>query len=157
MLSHHLSPIGAVALLLMLGQGCASTPPSSGAAPTGGHGHPVVAAAQGVVGVPYRYGGRTPRGFDCSGLVYYAYRQAGRAVPRTTRDQLHQARPVGLDELRAGDLLFFELDGKKVSHVGIYAGAGSFIHAPSTGKTVSYGNLRSAFWSSRLVRAGRFD
>jgi cell wall-associated NlpC family hydrolase len=64
---------------------------------------------------------------------------------------------VALDDLRAGDVLFFELEGKKASHVGIYAGSDTFIHAPSSGKTVSYANLHSVFWSSRLIAAGRFD
>jgi cell wall-associated NlpC family hydrolase len=63
---------------------------------------------------------------------------------------------VSLTDLRPGDVLFFELDGKKVSHVGIYAGAGDFVHAPSTGKTVSYASLRSPFWHGRLIGAGRF-
>jgi cell wall-associated NlpC family hydrolase len=64
---------------------------------------------------------------------------------------------VALANVRPGDVLFFELEGNKVSHVGIYAGAGRFIHAPSTGKKVSYASLRSPFWRSRLISAGRFD
>jgi cell wall-associated NlpC family hydrolase len=142
--------------LLASAQGCASTAPARGA--DGGHssGDSVVAAAEGVVGTPYRYGGRTPAGFDCSGLVYFAHRRAGISVPRTTGAQLRHARPVSLTDLRPGDVLFFELDGKKVSHVGIYAGAGDFVHAPSTGKTVSYASLRSPFWHGRLIGAGRF-
>jgi cell wall-associated NlpC family hydrolase len=109
-----------------------------------------------MVGAPYRYGGTSPQGFDCSGLVYYAHRRAGISVPRTTGLQLHGARRVALANVRPGDVLF-ELEGNKVSHVGIYAGAGRFIHAPSTGKKVSYASLRSPFWRSRLISAGRFD
>ena len=165
--------IGFLVLAAALSQGCASTSSSGlyeGNAPAiehtspGGGGdaaraysHPVVAAAARVAGSPYRYGGHTPRGFDCSGLVFYAYNQAGIAVPRTTGAQRSRARRVPLDDLRPGDVLFFVLEGKKVSHVGIYAGGGTFIHAPSTGKKVSYASLHSQFWRSRLVGAGRFN
>lgn len=148
---------GVVALLLLAAQGCATSPPSRGIEAGDDHGTAVKDAATRVVGTPYRYGGSTPRGFDCSGLVYYAHRQAGISVPRTTGAQMRGARPVPLDELRAGDLLFFELEGKKVSHVGIYAGAGRFIHAPSSGKRVSYASRQSPFWRTRLIGAGRFD
>ncbi|NIM28478.1 MAG: hypothetical protein GTO67_17280 [Gammaproteobacteria bacterium] len=147
---------GAVVLLAMAAHGCATTAPPPVAVAESGEHNPVVAAAAGVVGAPYRYGGSTPRGFDCSGLVHYAHGRAGIAVPRTTEAQLQRARPVSIAHLRAGDVLFFELDGSKVSHVGIYAGAGRFIHAPSTGKKVSYASLGSPFWSRRLRGAGRF-
>jgi cell wall-associated NlpC family hydrolase len=157
MMRRKILRIGVVALLVLAGQGCATKAPPRAAQPVSGGDDPVVAAAAEMVGVPYRYGGSTPRGFDCSGLVYYAHRQAGITVPRTTGALLHRARPVRVAELRPGDLLFFELDGKKVSHVGIYAGANRFIHAPSTGKHVSWASLQSAFWSSRFIGAGRFD
>lgn len=153
----RIPPLCAVVLLAMLGQGCATTAPPSVTVSESDYANPVVAAAAGVVGAPYRYGGNTPRGFDCSGLVHYAHRRAGIPVPRTTQAQVRRARPVSIAQLRAGDLLFFELDGRKVSHVGIYAGEGRFIHAPSTGKKVSYASLGSPFWSSRLRGAGRFD
>ena len=147
----------ALLALVVSAQGCASTGPGPRVehpgTPTG---EAVVAAADRVVGAPYRYGGRSPRGFDCSGLVHYAHGQAGIRVPRTTAAQLRDARPVSLDRLRPGDVLFFELDGRKVSHVGIYAGASTFIHAPSTGKRVSYGRIDASFWRSRLLGAGRF-
>jgi murein DD-endopeptidase len=157
MLKPRISGIAAVVLLAALGQGCAGTAPPRSSYPEGGDGPSVVAAARDVIGAPYRYGGFTPGGFDCSGLVYYAHRQAGIPVPRTTQAQLRDARRVGIGDLRPGDVLFFELQGKKVSHVGIYAGAGNFIHAPSTGKRVSYARLQSKFWRSRLLGAGRFD
>ena len=163
--------LGVVALIVTAGQGCGTTvpepyqgneaaahslQPQTGADTGIDYGDPVVAAAARVAGAPYRYGGYTPRGFDCSGLVYYAHRQVGISVPRTTAGQQRHARRVSLDNLRAGDVLFFRLEGKKVSHVGIYAGSGNFIHAPSTGKYVSYASLTSEFWRSRLVGAGRF-
>jgi cell wall-associated NlpC family hydrolase len=157
MLNAPLVRFAVISLLLVAAQGCASTAPSRAIDAPSDSSHSVVAAAQRVVGAPYRYGGFTPRGFDCSGLVYYAHLQAGIPVPRTTGAQLRYARPVALDDLRAGDVLFFELEGKKAAHVGIYAGRDIFIHAPSSGKTVSYADLHSAFWSSRLMAAGRFD
>lgn len=149
--------LGIVLLALLAGgQGCASRPPVGGVDAGDPAGASVVVAAEGVIGAPYRYGGRTPAGFDCSGLVYYAHRQAGIQVPRTTGGQRRRARPVVMSDLRPGDVLFFQLGGNKVSHVGIYAGAGGFIHAPSTGKSVSYARIESPFWSSRLTGAGRF-
>ena len=112
--------------------------------------------AAGMLGTPYRYGGASPRGFDCSGLVYFAYRKAGIPVPRTTGAQLHYAHPVHPSRLRPGDLLFFRLTSRTVSHVGIYAGDGRFIHAPSRGKRVSYASLDNPYWQQRIVAAGRF-
>jgi len=147
---------GVVALLALLGIGCAGTASVPDSNPPHGEAQAVVSAATRVLGSPYRYGGYSPRGFDCSGLVYYAHRQAGIGVPRTTEAQRRHARPVSLAALRAGDLVFFELEGEKVSHVGIFVGPDRFIHAPSSGKVVSYASLQSPFWSSRLVGAGRF-
>lgn len=131
-----------------------STPPvaSAGAAAPADR---AVHAAYSQLGTPYRYGGSSPDGFDCSGLVQYAYGRAGVAVPRTTGQQLRHARPVPLSELRPGDLLFFRLSWRKVSHVGIYAGDGRFIHAPSSGKHVSEASLDNPYWRERVTAAGR--
>lgn len=114
-----------------------------------------VAIAQ--LGVPYHYGGATPRGFDCSGLVYYAYGQVGIRIPRSTIAQYHHAHPVALDKLQPGDLVFFKRTFHSVSHVGIYAGNARFIHAPSKGRAVSYDSLNNPYWKARLVAAGRYD
>jgi len=110
-----------------------------------------------MLGAPYHYGGSSPRGFDCSGLVYYAFREAGIRVPRTTRAQLRHAQQVPLSQIIPGDLLFFRQRFRRVSHVGIYAGDGWFIHAPSRGKRVSYESMQSSYWKPRLVTAGRYD
>lgn len=116
----------------------------------------VVATARSVLGVPYRYGGTSIHGFDCSGLVNYAYRSAGITVPRSSSEQFRQSRRVPLQNLQAGDLLFFRLRPPKVSHVAIYDSNGRFIHAPSSGKQVSYGSLDNPYWHKHLVAAGRF-
>lgn len=116
----------------------------------------VLAIAKSLLGTPYRYGGASPDGFDCSGLVQYVYHKASMAVPRTAAEQSRRVHRVHLSELRSGDLVFFRLSGRKTSHVGIYAGDGRFIHAPSSGKLVSYASLEDRYWKERLVVAGRF-
>ena len=88
-------------------------------------------------GKPYRYGGSTPVGFDCSGLIQYSYARAGVKVPRSTEDLLEASRTIAKRQLRPGDLVFFHQDSKRSSHVGLYIGNDRFVHAPSTGKTVS--------------------
>ena len=92
--------------------------------------HHGLAIARDMVGTPYRYGGADPRGFDCSGLVYYSYRKASIEVPRTAAEQYRQSTRVKISRLRSGDLIFFRISRDKLSHVGIYAGSGRFIHAP---------------------------
>ena len=83
-----------------------------------------------MIGKPYRYGGSSPSGFDCSGLVMYSYKQAGLSLPHSTDKQRSASRVVKVAELRRGDLLFFNQEGKKHGHVGIYIGEGKFVHAP---------------------------
>jgi cell wall-associated NlpC family hydrolase len=107
-----------------------------------------------MLGVPYRYGGTSPGGFDCSGLVQFSYRQAGIQLPRTARQQYESAFPVALGMAQPGDLLFFRLNARVVSHVGIYLGDGRFIHATSEGKNVRVSSLDNSYWHRRLVRAG---
>ncbi len=106
-------------------------------------------------GTPYRYGGNTPAGFDCSGLVQYAYGRAGRATPRTTHDLYQVTSSVSRQSLEAGDLVFFEIDGK-MSHVGIYLDNSRFVHAPRSGRTVSVESLNSEFYRRAFIRGGRF-
>ncbi len=108
------------------------------------------------VGIPYRYGGATPAGFDCSGLVHYAYERAGKPVPRTTKALERATRRVDERTLEPGDILFFNVSGK-LGHVGIYLDDGRFVHAPQTGRTVSVESLDSPFYRRAFARAGRFD
>jgi len=145
-----------LALLLLTGlTGCASAPPEF-TPPYAAH-QPALDAAVSQLGAPYRYGGATSRGFDCSGLVYYSYRKAGIRVPRSTIAQYRHAQPVALSDIQPGDLLFFRLAFHSISHVGIYAGNGRFIHAPSKGEVVSYSSLKKPYWKKRLVAAGRYE
>lgn len=106
------------------------------------------------IGVPYRYGGATTSGFDCSGLVQYSYLRAGKRLPRTTSDLWTYTAPISRDQLRVGDLLFFRIEGK-MSHVGLYVGSRRFVHAPSSGRTVTVASLDSPFYAEALIRAGR--
>lgn len=114
----------------------------------------VIAVRQ--IGIPYRYGGSTTLGFDCSGLVQYAYARAGTHIPRTTAQQWQQLRPIGKDKLRVGDLLFFNIEGK-IAHVGLYLGGRRFVHAPASGREVSIAELDSGYYRQAFVRGGRPD
>lgn len=117
-------------------------------------GERAAAVALDQVGTPYRYGGSGPDGFDCSGLVQYSYSQAGVRVPRTTGQLWSATQTVKRDALRVGDLLFFSIEGK-MSHVGMYLGGQRFVHAPSSGRSVSVATLNSPFYEAAFIRAGR--
>jgi cell wall-associated NlpC family hydrolase len=109
-----------------------------------------------LVGVPYHFGGADLQGFDCSGLVVYAHERVGLEIPRTAAAQRYAARPVSLDALSPGDLVFFRIGSRHVNHVGIYAGASRFIHAPRSGEVVTYGDLRDPYYRKHFAGAGRF-
>ena len=106
------------------------------------------------VGVPYRYGGTSPNGFDCSGLVHYSYSRAGGSVPRTTGQLWDATTRVDRADLRPGDLIFFSINGK-MQHVGMYIGDDEFVHAPSSGKQVSVASLSTAYYNRAFLRGGR--
>ena len=114
----------------------------------------VVFTAMQMVGVPYLWGGSTPTGFDCSGLVQYAYSNAGLQLPRTAAAQFAASTPLTLENAVAGDLLFFN-DRNRPSHVAIYLGEGRFVHAPNGGSRVSLDNLASSYWRTHFSGAGR--
>ena len=99
-----------------------------------------VQIANHLTGIPYRWGGASPRaGFDCSGLVQYVYDRLGIRLPHHAASQYGHGRRVARGSLRAGDLVFFS----GLGHVGIYAGGGKFIHAPRRGTTVRWSRLSS--------------
>jgi murein DD-endopeptidase len=113
------------------------------------------AGAAKMVGKPYKPGGAAPSGFDCSGLVLFSYQQAGASLPHNTSQQRKVTQRVKLAELKRGDLLFFDQEGKKHSHVGIYLGERRFVHAPSSGKYVRNDSLDSPYWKKHLSEARR--
>ena len=136
---------------------CASAPASTVTSHSTGRPHERAAShALKLVGAPYRYGGMSPKtGFDCSGLVQYSYRHAGVELPRSTEAQRRAADRVRRADLRPGDLLFFDQEGKKNSHVAIYVGNGQMVHAPSSGKTVRRDALDSPYWKKHLSEIRR--
>lgn len=122
---------------------------------TGDPGHALLQAAESRLGAPYRYGGTGPDAFDCSGLVTYAHREVGVPVPRTAAQQFAAATPVPRGDLRPGDLVFFRLAGREVSHVGIYAGGNRFVHAPQGGGHVRMASLDDEYFRRSFAGAGR--
>ena len=106
--------------------------------------------AKSYIGVPYLWGGVTPSGFDCSGLVQYVYNQIGVDLERTTTYQIGQGRAVPIEDLQQGDLVFF---GNPTHHVGIYIGNNCFVHAPYEGQNVRIDSLsdRSDYNQARRI------
>lgn len=117
--------------------------------------HLVVLEALGQVGRPYRFGGTTPDGFDCSGLVQYVYAVAGVRLPRTTVEQYRTGERVKLRELEPGDLLFYRFSRRPVDHVAIYLGDGQAVHAPANGRAVIVASVDLPHWKKRYVDAVR--
>ena len=156
------SPLFAFALVAIV-FGCAGLPGgleivSAAAARTTRHGpapavpRPTVgeraaAIALEEVGVPYRWGGASPAGFDCSGLVYWTYGRLGVALPHSSYALYEHGRRIGRSRMRAGDLLFFS----GLGHVGIYVGHGRMVHAPHSGSRVQVVSLGRSPYGARLV------
>lgn len=115
----------------------------------------VVRTAYAYRGVPYHYGGTSRSGFDCSGFTSYIYRKKGVDLPHSAADQFNHGKRVSSRELKAGDLVFFHTTRRGVSHVGIYAGEGKFVHASSGGGRVRVDSLNSGYYQKRLVGARR--
>jgi cell wall-associated NlpC family hydrolase len=113
--------------------------------------------AVGLVDVPYRFGGNTPRGgFDCSGLIVYVYNKAvGIKLPRTIALMSGQGKSIDGQPPAPGDLVFFNTTGEKYSHAGIYVGQGRFVHAPSAGGTVRLDYITSPYWAAKFTEARR--
>ncbi|TBX35011.1 C40 family peptidase [Rahnella victoriana] len=112
------------------------------------------------VGKPYRWGGTSPNtGFDCSGLVYYAYKDLIRIkMPRTANEMYHlrDAAPVKRGELESGDLVFFRINNRGAAdHVGVYVGNGKFIQSPRTGEDIKITSLGDDYWQDHYVGARR--
>lgn len=137
--------------------GCSSAPrhaeePTRAAAP----GERIAGLAETLIGSPYRFGGADPAGFDCSGLVFFVYHELGIGVPRTAAEQSLTATPVDPDDLEPGDVVFFRDSGPEATHVGVYVGAHRFVHAPKTGRPVTYASLQDDYFRATFLGAGRF-
>ena len=114
-------------------------------------GYLAASLAREQVGVPYRYGGSSPSGFDCSGLVQYVYGKLGVSLPRKSRDIAGVGHQVSVHALLPGDLVFFRINGRRVSHVGIYIGNSEFVHATKSGHPVRTDNMTNPWWRKRFV------
>ena len=117
----------------------------------------VLSRAVNVLGTPYRWGGSSPsKGFDCSGLVKYAFNDATFDLPRTSNAMAAgHGEKVDRKDLKPGDLIFFKLKSRRVNHVAIYLGNDRFIHAPRRGKSVSIDTLNKPYWDTHYVVAKR--
>ena len=109
------------------------------------------------LGTPYKYGGASPEGFDCSGFTYFVYKNVVQEIPRTATDQRAASQKLTIDELLPGDLVFFRDNGAGgVGHAGIYVGEGQFIHSPNKGDYVSYDTLLTGSYHDTFISGGRF-
>lgn len=143
----------ALPLALLCLTGCSSSPRSA----AGARGGAVAEWARRSLGRPYLTGGRAPdSGFDCSGLAWWAHRQAGVDIPPTSAAQFRAGRQITRPMLLPGDLVFFTTERRGPSHVGVYIGSESFIHAPKSGVPVSKASLQQAYWSKRFLGARRY-
>lgn len=119
----------------------------------------IPAYSQSLIGTPYKFGGNSPDiGFDCSGFVADVFRHtAGVSMPRSTSEINHIGQAIKADELRSGDLVFFNTLKKKFSHVGIYLGDDRFIHAPSKGGKVRIENMNDEYWKKNYDGSRRIN
>ncbi|MFP4154847.1 MAG: C40 family peptidase [Halothiobacillaceae bacterium] len=132
-------------------------PPETGTLAQPVHGSEALLVALGQLGVPYRRGGESRQGFDCSGLVQYAWAGAGVRLPRTAAQQYEAVRKLDAEQLSPGDLVFFRINGRGIDHVGLYRGGGRFVHAPRPGRAVEEVWLDNPYWSRRFAGGGRIE
>ena len=151
----RLLPLSALLFMAVLATGCGSTRDLSASQARVQERATQVALS--MVGKPYHYGGNSPdRGFDCSGLVQYSYGRAGVKLLHGNRYLERASRSISKSDLRRGDLVFFDQEGKSASHVGIYVGDNRFVHAPSSGKRVHVVDF-SQYWHKHFNEARRID
>lgn len=112
-----------------------------------------------LLGIPYRRGGTSPEsGFDCSGFVSHVFHETiGLILPRSSKDLSKSGDSIGRNELRPGDLVFFNTMRRAFSHVGIYLGNGQFIHAPRSGGRVRVEDMNESYWKKRYNGARRVE
>jgi len=117
----------------------------------------VIRTARVLVGYPYKWGGYMPEtGFDCSGLIWFVYRQNGVSLPRVSWQQFGTGTPIKRKDIRPGDLIFYQVNksGKSL-HVGIVTDRATFVHAPSSGKQVMESSLNTPYWAQHYLGARR--
>jgi len=142
-------------LAVLLSASCAHAPVRQADGNTPTIGGKAALTAVSMIGRPYKYKGNTPAGFDCSGLVQYSYLAAGLDVPHGTKALKAITLPID-ETMQTGDLLFFNERGKTYSHVGIYLGGDTFVHAPGTRGKVKTESLEDPHWKSSFAEARRF-
>lgn len=163
-MQYHLSSVRAAALMLPAAVACSAcyygTMTAGIPGPSAGRSAAeVLPTAERYIGVPYKWGGTSPSGFDCSGFTQYVFARHGVRLPRTSRAQASAG--TGIREylsLRPGDLIMFADDGRPISHVAIYAGRGRILHSSSSGNGVRYddlGSRRGAWFREHMVVARR--
>lgn len=138
------------------GNAIGAAPGSAASVPANVTGGMILSKAQQYLGAPYIYGGASPSGFDCSGFVYYVLKSLGYSPARTPAAQIAMGTEVSKSSLKPGDIVFFAgTGGSGITHVGIYAGNGQFIHAPNSRSVVSYSDLTSGYWCDHYYGARR--
>ena len=131
---------------------------NTGSSAPSADGQAILNKAKQYLGAPYVYGGASPSGFDCSGFVYYVLKSLGYSPYRTPADQYQMGTYVSKANLQPGDIVFFHgTYASGISHVGIYAGNGQFIHAPNSRSVVSYSDLTSGYWANHYYGARRMS
>ncbi len=133
------------------------TPPLAAPGKGNADGYALSGTALSLRGAPYKNGGITPDGFDCSGFVRYVYQQHGVAMPREVREQFKVGKQISRDDLEPGDLVFFSTVAPGASHVGIVIGGDQFVHAPSERGVVRVESLSQQYWGSRYIGAKRVN
>lgn len=146
-----------VLLTFSLAACAGSSDARQGSRASGGENGDVISYAKSLIGIPYHYGGDSPRtGFDCSGFVRHVYSHTrGMELPRSAKDISEVGQRIRGDELRPGDLVFYSTQGYPYSHVGIYIGNAQFIHSPSTGKRVQIVDMKMRYWQEHYNGARR--
>ncbi len=114
-------------------------------------GQAIVELAKKYLGTPYVYGGSSPSGFDCSGFVYFLYKNMGITLNRVAADQMKNGTWVPKNALQPGDIVGFQNRNGYINHVGIYAGNGMMIHSPQTGEVVRYESIVTGNYANRLT------